>query len=141
MIKTRPQKPKTTSQLVKELDTVFAEFIKLRDADYYGTVRCFATGERVFYREADAAHWRPRQYMGTRWDERNVHACTVQSNRYDAGHSTDYQSAMLKKYSLKELQSISDASKSTMKFTAFELQEKIVHYSEEVKKLRALKKI
>jgi Bacteriophage Lambda NinG protein len=141
MIKTRPQKTKTTSQLIKELDDVFSEFIRLRDCNHQGTVKCFVTGEKVWWRDSDAAHFHPRQHMGTRWDERNVHATTRDTNRYQADHLDMYERVMYVHYSLEILNELHWAAKSAMKFTAFELQEKITHYSEEVKKLRALKKI
>jgi hypothetical protein len=124
MIKTRPQKTKTTSQLMKELDTVFSEFIRLRDCDHQGTVKCFVTGDKIWWKEADAAHWRPRQHMGTRWDERNVHACTPDSNRFDPNHLTDYDMAMIRNYSIETMSEIMDASKSIMKWTAAELSGK-----------------
>lgn len=141
MIKTRPQKTKTTSQLIKELDDVFSDFIRLRWADHRGYVLCFLTGRKAYWKEMDAAHWKSRKHMGTRWDEHNVHAVTVDSNRFDTDHLPQYDKAMFSTYELSECQRISDASKSTMKFTAAELQEKIEFYKEEVKKLRALKKI
>lgn len=134
-------KSSSVSVLTKELDTIFSEFIRLRDADHQGTVRCFVTGEKVYYRDADAAHYHPRQHMATRWDERNVHATTQDTNRYDTDHLEKYEKAMLINYSLDILNDLHWAAKSAMKFTAFELQEKIDHYKEKVKELRALKKI
>jgi len=142
MIKTRPSKSKTTSQLIKELDTVFSEFIRVRDADHDGTVICFVTGEKVFWNDGcDAAHFCNRQHMSTRWDEMNVHACTSTSNRHDTDHLPVYGHKMILKYGPEAFHALLDRRRALTKFTAFELQEKIDHYKEEVRKLRASKKI
>lgn len=141
MIKTRPQKTKTTSQLIKELDDVFSDFIRLRWADHRGNVKCFITGLNTYWKAMDAAHFCNRQHMGTRWDEQNVHATTIDSNRFDEMHDIQYEQKMIETYGIDLVTEIVARSRSMVKFTAFELQEKIAHYSEEVKKLRALKKI
>jgi len=141
MIKTRPQKTKTTSQLIKELDDIFSLYVRLNEADAYGTVTCFVTGERVYYRDADAAHFIDRAHMATRWDTENVHACTQETNRYDPDHKKKYRLAMVRKYGAGTVESLEVHSRSLMKRTAHELTETIETFKEEVKKLRALKKI
>jgi hypothetical protein len=140
MIKTRPQK-KTTSQLIKELDEVFSLFVRLRDADRQGTVSCFVTGERIYYKDCDAAHFIDRAHMATRWDEMNVHAVTRDSNRYDPGHKEKYRTMMIVKYGLMKVAALDDKGRSLMKHTSHDLLGLIDLYKEEVKKLRALKKI
>ena len=140
MIKTRPQK-KTTSQLTKELDTVFSEFIKLRDADHQGIVTCFVSGERVYYRDSDAAHLFVRQHMGTRWDENNVHACTVDSNRYDYEHHLKYEAVFVFRYGAKEFKRLYDLAHGMQKLTSAELQEMIDKYKAKASELRHTKKI
>lgn len=138
MIKTRPQK-KTASQLIKELDDIFSIFVRVRDADACGTVTCFVTGERVWWKEADAAHYYPRQHMGTRWMETNVHATTQDTNRYDPHHQEKYKKAMNAKYSVKDRLVLEYASQSLCKLTAFELMEKIDEYKDKVAALRRSK--
>jgi hypothetical protein len=140
MIKTRPQK-KTTSQLIKELDDVFSLFVRLRDSDSQGTVTGFITGERIWWRDCDAAHYCSRQHMATRYDEMNVHACSVDSNRYDQDHLEKYGQALNKKYGWDEVLRLVNKSHQLTKFTAFELQEMIDRYKITVAELRRVKKI
>lgn len=121
MIKTRPQKPKTTSQLIKELDEVFSLYIRLNYADNQGMVRCFVTGERIHYKMADAAHFHPRQHMGTRWHEQNVHPATQVTNRYHSDHLDQYATQMHSRYCSSVIAELDQLRLSTMKFTAFEL--------------------
>lgn len=134
-------KTKSASALTKELDSIFAIFIKLRDCDDQGTVTCFITGERVWWRDADAAHFHNRQHMGTRWHENNVHACSIASNRFDQDHLDQYDRAMRAKYTPLQMTLLEAHRRSIEKFTRVDLEDKILHYKEEVKKLRASKKI
>lgn len=141
MIKTRPQKTKTTSQLIKELDEVFSLFVRARDCDSLGLITCFVSGARVPWKQADAAHYMSRKHMATRFEEYNVHACSIDSNRFDPDHDVKYHTKMVLKYGRELPLQLDNMSKSMVKFTAAELQEKIEFYKEEVKKLRALKNI
>jgi hypothetical protein len=132
-------KEKSLAILTKELDTVFSEFIRLRDADENGTVTCFVSGERIYWRDADAAHYHVRQHMGTRWDEMNVHACSVDSNRYDPDHHEKYEKKMVEKYTLHYVIILGWRSKSLLKPTRSDLEEMIEKYKSKVAELRKLK--
>lgn len=139
MIKTRPSK--STSVLTSELDTVFSEWVRINESDSTGHVNCFITGVRMPWRMADASHYHGRQHVGTRWHENNVHACSIASNRFDESHLDQYRVAMMRVYKPIQLTLLDIARRSIQKFTKIELEDKILHYKEEVKKLRALKKI
>lgn len=129
-------KPKSLSLLTSELDIHFALFIKLRDADANGTITCFVSGERVFWRDSEAAHWQKRAHMGTRWNEKNVHACTVESNRFDPEHDKKYTSRMMTKYGMPMCAVIQRLALSLQKWTRPELEEKIEYYKSEVARLK-----
>lgn len=134
-------KEKSLAVLTKELDEVFSLFIRLRDADENGTVTCFVSGERIYYRDADAAHYFVRQHMGTRWDEMNVHACSVDSNRYDPSHHDKYADKMVIRYSAMDFILLKERSKSLAKFTRSDLLEMIEKYKVKVSELRKIKKL
>lgn len=141
MIKSRPGKSKTTSQLIKELDTVFSEFIRLRDCDHQGTVKCFVSSERVWWRDADAAHFVDRAHMATRWSPTNVHACSQHSNRYDPNHKALYRLAMYQYYGGEAVTELEMSGRSYTKHTSAELIEMIAIFNDQVKMLRNLKKL
>jgi len=135
--KNKPEK--SLSMLVKELDTVFSLFIRLRDADHQGTVKCFVTGEKVWWKDAQAAHWIPRANMIMRWAEDNVHACTKESNQYDPNHIHEYDKKMASTYSIYRIQVMRQTSKSLAKWTRPELEDLIDLYTDKVKELKKLK--
>lgn len=88
MGKLRPQpkkKVKSLSKLIKELDALFSVFIRKRDADEYGTIRCVSCKEPVFWKEANCCHYMDRQYKATRWDEINCAAGCRGCNCFNKG--------------------------------------------------------
>jgi|SRR5688572_18769833 len=134
-------KQKTTSlpTLIKELDTVFSLFIRLRDADERGTVTCFVTGEKVWWKDSDAAHFIPRGIMPTRYNERNVHACTKESNQFDEHHQAMYEKKMIEAYGHNFVIGLVMESRHLEKFMRHEIEEKIEHYKMQVSKLKKSK--
>lgn len=132
---TKP-KQKTLPGLIKELDTVFSQYIRLRDSDAGGTVTCFITGERIFWKDADAAHWIKRGNMSMRYNERNVHATTIESNRFDPDHDELYTRRMVDRYGIIGCGNLKMLSIGLQKFTRPELEEMISDYKEKVKQLR-----
>lgn len=133
-------KEQSLSVLIAEADKVFSEYVRLKDAEpFTGIVKCFVTGQKIHWKEADAGHYVARQQMGTRWDEMNVHACTVGSNRFDPDHHDDYDRAMSKEYSTEELAGLYQRGRSLLKPTRFDISILIAKYKEKVKELRKQK--
>ena len=61
-------KPKTTGQLIKQLQPIFNKYIRLRDEKK----PCISCGE--YSDKKDAGHfWAVSGYSGLRFDEDNVH--------------------------------------------------------------------
>lgn len=140
-IRKKKPDPNKLSSLKNELDKVFSHYIKLRDANDQGTVTCFVTGEKVFWSDlnCEAMHYINRGNMATRWDEINVHAGTMQTNRFDNDHLVKYNNALYSRYPSKVVDDMLRRGRSLMKWTVPELQEKIFHYTERVKELRRQK--
>lgn len=134
---TKP-KQKSLPVLIKELDTVFSQYIRLKECDNNGIVTCFVTGERVFWADADAAHFIPRANMATRFDEMNVHATTRDTNRYEDPykHWEKYSIAIIRKYG-KVGEAMLEAKRANlMKYSRVELDILISDYKEKVRQLR-----
>jgi len=72
--------------VLKQTQTVFNEYIRLRDKDQTCISSGFPLG--AVY---DAGHlFSVKQYSGLRFDERNVHAQSIGDNRYNEGNFEDY---------------------------------------------------
>lgn len=134
-------KTKSVASLKKELDGIFSAFIRLRDADNSGTVTCFVTGARIFWRDADAAHWIVRAKMPTRYDERNVHACSIDSNRFDPDHTQMYSARLRERYGKELEQELISKASGLQKFTRPEMERMIMDYKRKVKELKKQKEL
>ena len=49
--------PTTISKLKKKLDKIFSEFIRRRNADHLGRVKCFTCGVEKHWKEQQAGHF------------------------------------------------------------------------------------
>lgn len=136
MIKTRPQK--SLSVLIKELDEVFATFIKLRDTDSFGYGRCHTCGSRIHFKLGDCGHGIHRQHMATRFDERNCALQCVDCNRFEDGQQENFAKAVDQKHGQGTWEYLQNLSKTTVKLTRPEVQEMVIYYRYKVKSMKKI---
>ena len=128
----KAKKP-TRSKLVKKLDVVFSQWVRLSNADNKGNCTCVTCGKVGHWKTGgiQAGHFMSRKHYSTRWDEDNVKPQCVGCNMFKAGEQY--------KYSLYLGNNLSEElylkSQQITKFTSVELEEMILHYSSLVKKL------
>lgn len=79
------KKKLTMGKLLQKLQTVFNEYIRLRDKDK----PCISCGK--YTETKDAGHFYPVSgYAGLRFDEFNVHGECPRCNRFDESHLIHY---------------------------------------------------
>ncbi len=86
---------KNTSK--KRLDTIFSEFIRRRDANSEGFIRCISCGKVVHWGDSDCGHYINRRHNSTRYDEQNCNAQCRSCNRFDEGNIQGYRRGLIKK--------------------------------------------
>lgn len=128
-------KKKTVQQLIKQLQPIFNEYIRLRDKGK----ACISCGE--YKKEVDAGHFYAKSgYSGLRFDEDNTHAECKYCNRFDESHLIGYAERLKMKIGeqdYKELQERAlDYKKNGIKWNRQELEEKIEYYKQQVKRLK-----
>ena len=87
---------KSRKNIVKKLDTVFSQYIRLRYADNY-IVECYTCGIKNHYKKMHCGHFMSRKHYSTRWDELN---CQVQCYKFsnpDLIEKTKYYESLAKK--------------------------------------------
>ena len=114
--------PVKRSTLVKKLDKVFSQYIRLKDADHAGYVSCFTCGVTKNWREVDAGHFQSRGKYATR---------CKRCNGFRGGEQ--YQFALNLGTDLAD--ELVLLSNQPARLTNEWLLEKIKHYQQEVKKL------
>lgn len=133
MRKTMPKTAKkpTRSKLVKKLDVIFSQFIRLTYADSHGMVKCFTCEKRDHFKSMQCGHFMSRKHYSTRWDENNCRVQCAGCNVFRSGMAYEF-SRQLGEQLAEEMYF---KSKQIVKFTNDELIEKIDHYTSEVKKM------
>lgn len=124
-------KKPTRSKLVKKLDVLFSQWIRLSNADETGYCICVTCNNKFFWKEIQAGHFMSRKHYSTRWDENNVHPQCVACNLYRAGEQYKF-SVFLGQYQAEELYL---KSQQLVKFSNVELQEMIDDYAERLKEI------
>lgn len=80
------------------LDRIFSEFIRIRDSDSNGIIRCISCGKIVAWKESDCGHYINRKHNSTRYDEKNCNAQCRSCNRFDEGNIQGYRKGLIAKY-------------------------------------------
>jgi len=124
-------KKPTRSKLVKKLDVIFSQYIRLKYSDHHGMTECFTCGKRDHWKKMQCGHFMSRKNYSTRWEEDNVRVQCVGCNMFKSGEQ--YVFGLKLGQQLAEEMFIK--SKQVLKFTNDELIEKIDHYSSEVKRM------
>lgn len=124
--------------LIRKLDKVFSEFIRLRDTKawnfQYG--QCISCGRVLPWAKLQCGHYYSRIKMNTRFDEYNCNAECVSCNIYSADHLIGYRKNLVKKIGEKAVDMLDVRAHQTKNYSLFELQMLIKHYEEGVKKLK-----
>jgi hypothetical protein len=127
----RTAKKPTRSKLVKKLDVVFSQYIRLSNADNNGYCTCVTCNKTFFWKEIQAGHFMSRKHYSIRWDERNVKPQCKSCNLFRYGEQYKYSLYLGNNLS----KTLLEKSRELRKFTNIELEEMIADYSDRLKKL------
>lgn len=125
--------------LVKTLDEVFSQWVRLNAADEDGICTCVTSGDRIYWKSIDSGHFVRRGNMSTRWLEENVHPQSFTENRLKHGNLTEYRKWMIDTYGEEKVAQIENLGRSEVKFTQSELKDKIAYYRAKVRELKKIK--
>ena len=133
---------KTISKLKKELDKYFSLFIRLRDATAEGVVQCFTCSRISHYKSGmQNGHFQSRRHHSTRWDETNCQVQCIKCNMYEQGEQFKFGMALEGKYGEGTSEELEFLSRTIMKVSRIDYEEKISYYKELVDKLKKEKGI
>ena len=134
-MRTRTLEP-SLSTLIKQADTVFSEFIRLRDSRG-GMVKCFICGYAMPWRQSQNMHFIDRDQMPTRYDEMNCHAGCEECNCFDTQHQERYEAKLLEILTPEGLEHLKQKSRGLQKFMKYEVLEIIETYKAKILELRS----
>lgn len=134
-------KPIKRSKVVRDLDAIFSQYVRLKESDEYGYCECVTSGQKMFWTEAQCGHFVSRGKYPTRWDETNCHPQSVYSNIFLKGDYINYTIYMIDRYGREYVDELIDRSKQSVKIPTNELIEKITYYKTEVERLKQEKSL
>ena len=132
---------KKISKLKKELDKWFSLYIRLRDANEFGMVQCFTSGRVYHYKKIHAGHFMSRKHLATRWCETNVQPQSAADNLFGQGEQFKFGINLDGKYGEGTAEELQYKSRTTLKISRVEYEEKISYYKSLVDKLKKEKVI
>jgi hypothetical protein len=126
-----PRKP-TRKGLIKKLDAVFSEYIRLRTANENGFVECVTCGKQDHWRSMDCGHFISRKHISTRWHEDNCQVQCKSCNVFRYGEQYKYSLWL----GAKKSEYLYTLSKETLKLYDYDLLDMIEIYKEKVAELK-----
>ena len=132
---------KTVSKLKKELDKWFSLYIRLREANEYGMVQCFTSGRVYHYKKIHAGHFMSRRHLATRWCETNVQPQSAADNLFGQGEQFKFSINLDSKFGEGTAEELQYKSRTTVKISRVEYEEKISYYKSLVENLKTEKGI
>lgn len=120
---------------------VFSEFIRLRDSDENGIVKCFTCNFTNTWNRFDCGHGIPRQHQSTRYDEKNNHSQCKKCNGFEEGEQYIYAKEVDKRYGEGTWEKLMRKKHQVCKRGQLEIDVMTEYYKAEVKRLKESKGI
>lgn len=102
--------PLSVSKLKKKLDIVFGHYIRWRDNHV-----CYTCGMVLDPKKSQCGHFVPRQYLATRYDERNNHCQCYACNVLYNGQPTAYACHLMVEYGRDIIEELESHRKDAVK--------------------------
>lgn len=135
----RPFKAKKLVSSVKGLkrkaDTNFSLFVRQRDADLNGIVRCSTCGHPHHWKQLDCGHFQSRRYEPTRYDEKNTGPQCVSCNRFNQGQQYKFSLYLNGKYGHKTAEQMTIKSRMFCKRNRYDYEVIAEKYKQKLKDL------
>lgn len=117
----------TLSRWKKELDRVFSIYIRQRDNG-----RCYTCGLQKDWKEMQNGHFTPRQYLATRFDERNCHCQCYACNMLYNGQPTAYATRLIQDYGEGIIKEFEQSRHKVTKLDINWYKQKVQEYEERI---------
>ena len=121
---------------IKTADKWFSLYIRARDADDNGMVKCIACGRILYWKQADCAHFIKRQHKSLRFDEKNCQVECKNCNWLLQGNDINYAKGLIKKYGPGIIEQLELAKRNTISLGKFELKIISDHYRQKFNDLK-----
>lgn len=118
-----------------KLDTIHSIYIRMRDADDNGNVKCVTCPEVGHWKTFDCGHFIPRGKLATKYNEINSHQQCPTCNRLKDGNLHKYEIFIRATYGFEAVEQLKSESRKTVKWMPHEIQEMIEEFKSKTKAL------
>tara|TARA_R100001463_G_scaffold68478_1_gene121942 strand:+ start:816 stop:1241 length:426 start_codon:yes stop_codon:yes gene_type:complete len=124
----KPKKSIKRKTLIKKLDAAFSQYIRWRDADADGLIKCISCDTKKHVSKMHCGHLFSRRHYSIRWHPKNSAGQCPACNLYDQGR----QWVMAKEIDIKHgdgtAEKMYKRSQDSRKYTNEELIQLIIYY-------------
>jgi hypothetical protein len=124
------------ASLIHDLDTVFSQYIRIKDADKNGMVKCFCCPLVLHWTLAENSHYIKRGHQAVRFSTSNCKPSCKKCNSNHNDNIEPYRSLLIKEHGIGEVEWLEEQSAVVYKPTQDELKEQLIDIRE---KLRIVK--
>jgi len=123
----KSKKKPSRSKLVKKLDAVFSQYIRLKNSvDGYAT--CFTCGKKDHLKKLQNGHFQSRKHYATRWDEQNCQVQCAGCNVFRYGEQFLFAKYLDERFYAGLSDELYIKAKQIVKYTNSEIEDMILKY-------------
>jgi hypothetical protein len=123
----KSKKKPSRSKLVKKLDAVFSQYIRLKDS-VGGYATCFTCGKKDHWKKLQNGHFQSRKHYATRWDEQNCQVQCAGCNVFRYGEQFLFAKYLDERFYAGLSDELYIKAKQIVKFTNSEIEDMILKY-------------
>jgi len=123
----KSKKKPSRSKLVKKLDAVFSQYIRLKDS-VGGFATCFTCGKKDHWKKLQNGHFQSRKHYATRWDEQNCQVQCAGCNVFRYGEQFLFAKYLDERFYAGLSDELYYKSKQIVKYSNVEIEEMILKY-------------
>jgi len=124
----------TRSKLVKNLDTIFSQYIRQKNS-IDGIATCFTCGKKDHWKKLQNGHFQSRRHYSTRWDEINCQVQCAGCNVFKYGEQYVFGNKLDQKFGSGTAARLHIKAKQMIKLADFEIEDMIKRYKDFVDKM------
>ncbi len=122
-----PSKKVSRSKLIKKLDSVFSQYIRLKGS-VNEIAECFTCGKKDHWKKLQNGHFQSRRFYSTRWDEINCQIQCAGCNVFKYGEQYKFSVNLDAKYGQGTARRLHIKAQKIVKYANFEIEEMIQKY-------------
>lgn len=132
------QQNESLSTVMEDLDAVFSQYIRLRDSDENGYVKCPCCGAVNYWTECECMHFMKRIHKNTRYLEENCYGGCVSCNEFKDGNMEKY-GQFIESIRPGGVELLEEQARVRYDYSVSELKGLISYYSKQVSAMKKTK--